>query len=221
MTKILPLFVALLGFAGVFVAMRLEAVAQGEPKYRLVAPFVTSDGVQAPNPPTPTPEPTPYQGDVVAITLPSANLTGNSFIEKRHTVQEGDRERLQDPTVPQNTAWYDQFGQPGTRATNSLFAAHVDYVNYGPGPFAKLTSARIGDTLTVLMDNGAEYYYSVQSVQVIQLSDLDMNAIVYPPLDSYHERVTLISCGGTFVPYPGGGGEYASRVILIAERFIP
>lgn len=221
MTKILPLMAALLGFAGVFVAMRLEAVAQGEPKYRLVAPFVTSDGVRVPNPPTPTPEPAPYMGNVAAITLPSANLAGNSPIERRHTIQEGDRERLQDPSHPSLIAWYDRFGQPGSRATNSMFAAHVNYVNYGDGPFYKLTSTQIGDTLTIIMDNGAEYYYTVQSVEVIELANLDMNAIVYPPLDSFRERVTLISCGGTFVPYPGGGGEYASRVILVAERFIP
>ena len=47
-----------------------------------------------------------------------------------------------------------------------------------------------------------------------------MDAVVYPWLDAGVERVTLISCGGTFVPYAGGGGEYTSRVILVAERYV-
>jgi hypothetical protein len=47
-----------------------------------------------------------------------------------------------------------------------------------------------------------------------------MMAIVYPGLDVKVERVTLISCGGNFRPLPGGG-EYDSRVIVIAERFLP
>lgn len=221
MTKFLPLLAAILGLAGLFVATQFSATAQTAEKFRLVAPFVASDRVLVVNPPTPTPEPAPYQGSVSAITLPSANLTGNSVIERRHTVPEGDRQRLEDPTHPSRTAWYDQFGQPGSRATNSLFAAHVDYVNYGAGPFYQLTSAQVGDTLTVIMDNGLEYYYTVQSVKVVHLDVLDMNAVVYPPLTSYQERITLISCGGTFVPYPGGGGEYESRVILVAERYIP
>ena len=55
---------------------------------------------------------------------------------------------------------------------------------------------------------------------IVHLADLDMNSVVYPPLPSNRERVTLISCGGTFVPYPTGGGEYLSRVILVAERVI-
>ena len=221
MTRMFPLFLALLGFGGFFVASRFEVSAADPPKYRLVALGVASDRAVIPNvPPTPTPEPLPYQGAVVAITLPSAGLTGNAVVERRDTESDLDHERLQEPTHPSRIAWYDRFGQPGTRATNSMFAAHVDYVRYGRGPFYNLTSAQAGSTLTVVMDNGAEYYYTVQSVQVIHLNDLDMNAIVYPPLDSSTERITLISCGGTFVTYPGGGGEYLSRVILIAERHL-
>lgn len=218
--RFVPPLLAALGFAGLFAASQFSVSAQNG-EYRLVAPFVASDHVQIIPPPTPTPQPTPYQGAVSALYLPSAQLNGQYVIERRHTVIDGGRERFQDPSLPQRIAWYDRFGQPGTRAGNALFAAHVDYYNYGDGPFHDLVDTNVGDTLTIVMDNGIEYYYTVQSVGVISLDNLDMNAIVYPPLASNRERITLISCGGTFVSYPGGGGEYLSRVILVAERYIP
>lgn len=171
-------------------------------------------------PPTPISEPPIYGGPVVSLYLESAHLYGNDPVEQRVATSERGREVLQDPSGPTTIAWYPAFGHPGFRATNSLFAAHVDYVNYGRAPFWYLTNAVIGDHLIVTMDNGLAYIYSVQSVDVISLSSLDMQAIVFPALEVYRERITLISCGGTFVPYPGGGGEYQSRVVLVAERII-
>jgi sortase (surface protein transpeptidase) len=94
-------------------------------------------------------------------------------------------------------------------------------MNCGPAPFWYLASARVGDLLRVTIANGTVYIYSMQSVEVIPLQVLDMQQVVYPGLASDRERVTLISCGGTFVPYAGGGGEYESRVVLAAERIIP
>jgi sortase (surface protein transpeptidase) len=141
-------------------------------------------------------------------------------VEERDTVYVGGREVFADPSAPQKIAWYPRFGTPG-RTANSIFAAHINYVNYGNGPFAYLTSARPDDALYVTMADGTVYTYTVKSVEVIHISELDMNIVVFPSLDGHTERVTLISCGGTFVPYPGGGGEYESRVVLVAERYHP
>ena len=100
-------------------------------------------------------------------------------------------------------------------------AAHINYMGYGAGPFARLTRTRVGDTLTVVAPNGVILKYSVQSMSVIKLSALDMNGVVYPALSPDKERVTLISCGGTFVPNASGsGGQYDSRVIVVAERYV-
>lgn len=173
-------------------------------------------------PDTPAPDPPVYVGPVVTIFLASAGITNNPPVEERDTVFVAGRETFDVPTHPARIAWYPRFGRPGFRGANSLFAAHINYVNYGNGPFAYVTSAVAGDTLVVRMENGTEYEYAVKSVEVIDLDVIDMDAIVFPGLDSHTERVTLISCGGTFVPAPGGiGGEYNSRVILVAERYIP
>jgi len=61
----------------------------------------------------------------------------------------------------------------------------------------------------------------VKSLATIPLSALNMDAIVFPGLDGQTQRVTLISCGGDFIAAPGGGGEYLSRVILTADRYVP
>ncbi|MEP7214789.1 MAG: class F sortase [Anaerolineaceae bacterium] len=203
------------------------AVAADSPgpdlKFRAFAPAVARSEDPTPPPPAaPTPRPQPYDGAVQTLYLASAALTMNPPVEQRDTTFSLGREVLQDPTAPAQIAWYPRFGRPGFAGSNSLFAAHVNYVNYGNGPFAHLTSASVGDALYVTMDNGQSYAYTVRSVEVISLDSLNMDAVVFPALDSSTERVTLISCGGTFVPNANGvGGEYNSRVILVAERYVP
>jgi sortase (surface protein transpeptidase) len=100
-----------------------------------------------------------------------------------------------------------------------MVAAHVNYVRYGNGPFAYLQNAQAGDALYVTMANGEVITYTVKSVTLYHLGDIDMDAIVYPPLDNQTERITLMSCGGTFIP-AAVGGEFDSRLVLVAERFV-
>lgn len=187
----------------------------GELPFRAYAPGIS----RADADPTPTPKPIPYNGPVESLYLASAQISAKWPVEVRDTHVVGGRELFQDPTAPQYIAWYPRFGQPGFAGHNSILAAHIDYVGFGKGPFGYLTSASAGDALYLTMDNGSSLAYTVKSVSVIKLANLNMDDVVFPILPPNTERVTLISCGGTFVPYPGGGGEYDSRVILVAERF--
>jgi len=191
-------------------------------KYRVIAPAV-SRAELAPTP-TPTPRPIPYTGPVASLNLASAGINANWPIEVRDTTLVGGRETFQDPTRPERIAWYSRFGQPGFPANNSLFAGHINYIGFGNGPFAFLTSAVVGDALYVTMANNEVLTYTVKAVDVVSLEALNngaMDQYVFPALDSYTERITLISCGGDFVARPGGGGDYTSRVILYAERYVP
>lgn len=226
MKRVLTVALMLVGIAGLLGAAIAVAADSPAPdlKFRAFAPAVARADDPTPPPPEPasTPRPQPYAGPVQTLYLGSAALTMNPTVEQRDTTTSAGREVLQDPSVPARVAWYPRFGHPGFAGNNSLFAAHVNYVNYGNGPFAYLTSASVGDALYVTMDNGQSYAYTVRSIDVIGLDSLNMDAIVFPPLDSFTERVTLISCGGTFVPNANGvGGEYNSRVILVAERYVP
>jgi hypothetical protein len=190
-------------------------------KYHVVAPQLSR--AEIPPTPTPTPRPIPYRGPVASMYLGSAKITSNWPIETRDTTFVGGVETFQDPSHPEQIAWYARFGQPGFPANNSIFAGHINYVGFGNGPFAFLTSAVIDDALYLTMANGDTYTYTVRSVEVVSLAALQagaMDGYVFPPLDSYTERVTLISCGGDFVPRAGGGGDYTSRVILVAERYV-
>ena len=225
MKRVLIVALVVGGVAGMLGTAIAVAVEPPSPdlKFRAFVPAVARSEDPAPiPPPASTPRPQPYGGPVQTLYLGSAALTMNPPVEQRDTTFSSGREVLQDPTAPAQIAWYPRFGHPGFAGNNSLFAAHVNYVNYGNGPFAHLTSASVGDALYVTMDNGQSYAYTVRSVEVISLDALDMDAVVFPALDSYTERVTLISCGGTFVPSANGvGGEYNSRVILLAERYVP
>ena len=213
-------------FAGLAAATLIAAVSaplaaaepDGELPFRAFAPGVMRGEAAAAPTTAPTPKPVPYAGPVESLHLASARLGAGSPVEVRDTHFIGGEEFFEDPSAPAYIAWYERFGHPGFAGNNSVFAAHIDYVGYGKGPFGYLTSASAGDALYVTMDNGVEYAYTVRSVEIVHLDTLDMDSVVFPALGAGVERITLISCGGTFVPRPGGGGEYDSRVILVAER---
>jgi Sortase domain len=201
--------------------MVASAQRGGERPYRATIPMVAQAELPPPPPPTPTPRPEPYQGPVTSLYLESARIRTSSPIETGDTHRiTGGREVLDDPRRPQNIIWYPRFGRPGLGGTNTIFAGHVNYIGYGNGPFAFLTSAEVDDALYVTLGDGRVLAYTVKSVRLVHLAELDMNAVVYPLLDDQTERITLISCGGTFIP-AAVGGEYTSRVILVAERFVP
>lgn len=224
MRKLLALLFLLSGVVGLTTGVAVMAADEPKPdlKYRAFVPAVTRAEAPTPTPPPPsTPRPQPYTGPVQTLYLASASLTMNPAVEQRDTTYLGGREVFEDPSAPAKVAWYPRFGHPGFTGHNSIFAAHINYIGHGNGPFAYLTSAAIGDALYVTMANGDQYAYTVKSVEVISLAVLDMDAIVFPGMEPQTERITLISCGGTFVPRPGGGGDYESRVILVAERYVP
>jgi hypothetical protein len=199
-------------------------VAQSDPRpYKILIPEVhkaallpTPTPVPAPAPP---PSARPNNGDVVAVYLESAGVNANYPVEKRDTEYKYGRETFQDPSHPSRIAWYNLWGTPGW-GPNSIFSAHVNYVDYyAPTPFGLLAMANAGDALYVKMADGTVYTYTVVRWDIIPTAQLDMNAVVYPPLAPNRERVTLISCNGNFIPSPSGyGGDYDSRLILIAER---
>lgn len=219
--RLLRLASPALAIAGLVFTAAAVAAPSALPR-RVVLPHLsTADPTPTPTA-TPTPRPTPYVGPIASIYLKSAQITGSAPIEERDTLVRGGREYFEDPTRPQYIAWYPRFGRPGFAAGNTIMAAHVNYVGYGNGPFAHLLQARVDDALYLTMANGDVLTYTVKSVELHKISEIDMDAIVFPPLDSHTERVTLISCGGTFIPHPSGvGGDYDSRIILVAERYVP
>jgi LPXTG-site transpeptidase (sortase) family protein len=175
-----------------------------------------------PPPPTPTATPAPSTSPIAAFYLASAGVDARWAVEARDTERKGGVLYLQDPRNPQAIAWYPNYSRPGQAGGNTLVAAHVDYYTGVATPFARLRNAKAGDALYVKLSDGTQYTYTVIGWNLVKTENLDMAIVVYPKLDDHTERVTLISCGGDFIRNPSGvGGEYASRVILTAERYVP
>ncbi|MFN0094333.1 MAG: class F sortase [Dehalococcoidia bacterium] len=218
MYRTLLAVIATIGVAGAALSM---ALLSAEAEDSLTPRAYIADLAKPPQPPKPTPIPTatPYAGPIASIYLGSASIFGADPVGEADTHFVNGRELLQDPRYPAEIVWYPRFGRPGWGGGNTIFAAHVNYVGHGNGPFAYLTSAQAGDALYVTMGNGTRYTYVVRTVEIWHLADLDMDLVVYPGLSSNTERITLISCGGTFIP-AAVGGEYDSRVILVAERSV-
>jgi sortase (surface protein transpeptidase) len=167
------------------------------------------------------PEPAPYLGPIASLDIPHAGVSSRWIVEERSTVVQKGISYLQEPTVPDRISWYPEFGRPGFRGSNTTFASHVNYVGWGLTPFANLRRVAVDDAVYITMANGTVYTYTVRSSDIVRVEDLDMGRILSPSLDEHIERVTLISCDGDLYYEPGVGGEYTSRLIVMAERYIP
>ncbi len=171
--------------------------------------------------PAPTPEPTPYDGELVMMRIPSLGVEAPiEAIGKIPGVNKLDVPR------PRNVGWYHIYDKPGF-GTSSLFSAHKDWAADNiRGPFYALTELKAGDLVIVVMDDGREYVYEVFFQQRYVTGDLPMHDLIWPHeaeneellRPAEEEWVTLITCGGDFIPTePDGSGYYVHRDVVIAR----
>ncbi|MCY3647286.1 MAG: class F sortase [Chloroflexi bacterium] len=165
-------------------------------------------------------EATPYDGEVVLMRIPSLGV--EAPIEAIGKIP--GQNKLDVPR-PRNVGWYDIYDKPGS-GTSSLFSAHKDWHPDIRGPFYALTDLKAGDLVIVVMDDGREYVYEVFFQQRYAARDMPMHDLIWPheaeneellrPGDE--EWVTLITCGGDFIPTePDGSGYYVHRDVVIAR----
>jgi LPXTG-site transpeptidase (sortase) family protein len=127
----------------------------------------------------------------------------------------------QEPGDPSVVAWYDFSSRPGA-GSNAVFAGHVDWTYDGrPGPavFWGLKDLKPGDIVRVFLEDGTEYDYAVTANFAVPYDDPKALEVMGPtPSDA----ITLITCGGTWIPDPNNplGGNYSHRVIVRAERVV-
>ncbi len=167
-------------------------------------------------PPAPTPTPAPYDGSVASMKIPRFGV--DSAIEAiglRPGVNE-----LDVPQNPYNTGWYHIYAKPGF-GRNAVFSAHVDYYPNIKGPFFNLAKIDLGDDIIVTMENGLAYEYEVITKVRYRVEDNPMGQLIdAPSRPEGKEWITLITCGGDFVPYNGysGPGFYLHRDVVVAQR---
>jgi len=121
------------------------------------------------------------------------------------------------PHVPlngQDVAWYN-FSSPPGAGSNAVFAGHINWEG-AVGVFGNVDELQAGDTVRLISEDGSEYTYEVFANFPVDPYDDDSLKVMDPtPADT----VTLITCGGTWIPDPSErfGGSYTNRTIVQAR----
>ncbi len=114
------------------------------------------------------------------------------------------------PDDVDRAGWY-RFGPVPGAPGSAVVAGHVDDVEQGLGAMAALRGTEPGDEVVVTDAAGA-----VTRWRVVSRETLDKQAL---PLDVLFRRdgpprLTLVTCGGPFLPEVGG---YRDNVVVVAE----
>jgi LPXTG-site transpeptidase (sortase) family protein len=124
------------------------------------------------------------------------------------------------PDRPDQVAWYNFSAAPGQN-DNAVFAGHVDWQTRRgdpiPGVFYRLREMKIGDQVTVSLEDGAQLQYRVTGNVATAYNDPN---VLRAMGSSSKDVITLITCGGAWVIDPKElyGGNYTHRIIVRAER---
>lgn len=123
------------------------------------------------------------------------------------------------PEVPlnaQDIAWYTFSPKPGDGG-NAVFAGHINW-DTAPGVFADLKDLQPGEIIRLISAEGDEYTYEVVDNFSVDPLESDSLQVLAP---TQTDTITLISCGGTWVPDRDDdrfGGSYTDRIIVKAEQ---
>lgn len=167
------------------------------------------------NPQRATPEPP-------AVTVPLRLTIDRLGVDAPVDVYELDENGV--PQVPvaddaaEVVAWYDFSSKPGA-GSNAVFAGHITW-NRAPAVFYDLDDLQAGDVVRLVSDDGREYAYEVFANFAVDPYDTESLKVMAP---TETDTVTLITCGGTWVPDPSEqfGGDYTTRTIVQAKLVQP
>jgi LPXTG-site transpeptidase (sortase) family protein len=181
-------------------AQSIDSTGKGE---------IPTTGGMRPGPVGPNPPKARRRGVTpVAITIETAQV--DSEIEQVDIVNGV----MQNPSGPYIVAWYRGLGKLG-EDKNIVMSGHVDYYNAPNAVFQYLGQLQEGDKIEVTGANGETYTYTVEWMRNYEVAALDQNAIDEIVGDTDGEKLTLITCTGTFDP---STSEYDTRLVVRAER---
>ena len=115
------------------------------------------------------------------------------------------------PEDVDRVGWY-RFGPAPGAAGSAVIAGHVDDSEQGLGALAPLREAAVGDDVVVTDVEGTTTRWRVVSREVITKQVLPLDRLFArsgPP------RLTLITCGGPFLPEYR---SYRDNVVVVAEQ---
>ncbi|WP_210481143.1 class F sortase [Naasia sp. SYSU D00948] len=99
------------------------------------------------------------------------------------------------PDYVGTAGWYRYGSGPTSDEGTTVIAAHVDSLEWGLGPFARLRDLPFGAEVLVTTQDGVEHRYLVESVVNLRKEELPVGEIF---ARTGPERLVLITCGGRF-----------------------
>ena len=126
------------------------------------------------------------------------------------------------PERPDQVAWYDFSASPGL-SSNAVFTGHVDWQTRAgapiPGVFYRLHEMKIGDVISVTLEDGTSLTYRVTGNVATPYDDPNVLKVMNA---TDRDVITVITCGGTWTKTGRGayGGNYSHRIIVRAERVL-
>lgn len=195
-------------------------VQQSEPEPVSSTPAPTA----GPSPATPatsepgpqaTPQPTPQLAPPGQIIIDAIDVDASVItlgLDENNIPEVPDYNNTEDARSV--VAWYDEFSAVPGAGSNAVFAAHVTWE--GPAVFANLDELKAGDSVRILRQDGEELAYEVFANFLVDPEDPDALKVMLP---TEEDVVTLITCGGTWLPNPSDpyGGAYSNRTIVQAR----
>ena len=118
--------------------------------------------------------------------------------------------QLEVPTNPSEGGWYYKSAKPGEEG-NVLINAHYDDAYGRPAAFFNLKSVKVNDTVVLVDSYDRQFPYRVTEVYYISIYDENR---VERLLESQGHSLTLVTCGGFWVP---NMGTYNQRLVVKAQ----
>ena len=155
--------------------------------------------------------PDPYR---VQGVIPIAIKIDKAQVDAQVETQEIIDGVMQNPSGPYVVSWYRETGRPG-EADNIVMAGHLDYWDVGQAVFYHLGDLKKGDLIQVTGEDKKVYTYKVDWVKSYETADLDAKGVRGIVGQTPTEKLTLITCTGTF---DYNQGAYQSRMVVRASR---
>ncbi|MEO6761707.1 MAG: sortase [Candidatus Saccharimonadales bacterium] len=115
------------------------------------------------------------------------------------------------PSSSYDTGWYTGSAKPGDSGAMFIYG-HVAGWNTG-GIFYNLKKLKPGDNIIVTRGDDTTYTYTVDSLKLYPVKDVDMNAVL-APIDPTKPGLNLMTCTWDIV---GGKSEFNNRQVVFAS----
>ncbi|MBP6981476.1 class F sortase [Candidatus Gracilibacteria bacterium] len=142
----------------------------------------------------------------IQILIPKIHLS--TTIEEVGLTKKG---ALGVPKKYTNAAWFNLGPRPGEKG-NAVIDGHFGYVNKNPGAFNDLHKLKIGDTVTVLQNNGVTHSFIVRESHIYKWNEKVPQVFIS---DDTQSHLNLITCQGVWNPT---SKSYPFRLVIFTDK---